>query len=263
VEFAEITEQTQDAFFRCLPGPATEPLDLASPRRQWYVAYRERGYRARVLQLDSGEIVGKCHTIPIAHSPLVGHDLVVILCLYVHMYARHIGDQRGKGYGQTMLRRVEQDALDRGFKGVAAWAMDWDWNPVSFYDRMGYTRIDREDKVVVVWKPLRADAEPPRLMRLPERTIPAGDKVDVYVADNAWCDNCNKLRVVRQAVSGLEDVVTYREAGPPYRDRIIHLGHVGGVYLDGKAYRPYRLIGDSADLRAEIVRLHRLKTGAA
>ena len=197
MEFAEITEQTQDAFFRCLSAPGREPPDLASPRRQGYAAYCERGYRAKVLRLDSGEIVGKCHTIPIEHSPLVGRDLVVILCLYVHMYAHHIGDQRGKGYGQTMLRQVEQDALDLGFKGVAAWAMDWDWNPVSFYDRMGYIRVDREDKVVVVWKPLHPDAEPPRLMRLPERTLSAGDKVDVFVADNAWCNDCHKLRTVR------------------------------------------------------------------
>jgi len=49
----------------------------------------------------------------------------------------------------------EQEARSSGFKGVAAWAMDWEhWNPVSFYEHMGYSRVDQEDKVFVVWKPL-------------------------------------------------------------------------------------------------------------
>ena len=42
------------------------------------------------------------------------------------------GDRRRRGYGRYVLRRVEQDAQARGVKGVVAWPMDWDWNPVSF-----------------------------------------------------------------------------------------------------------------------------------
>jgi hypothetical protein len=90
---------------------------------------------------------------------------------------------------------------------------------------MGYSRVDTEDDVVAVWKPFCRDAEPPRLLRL-DRVPGEGSET---------------------------------EAEPPCCNRIIHLGYVGGVFLDGTPYRPYQLIGDSEDLRAEIIRLHERK----
>ena len=60
--------------------------------------------------------------------------------------------------------------------------------------------------------------------------------------------------MVIKALTGIEHLVEYAEVGPPCRDRIVHLGHVGGVFLDGKAYRPYEFLGPSEDLRAEIIR---------
>lgn len=158
-----------------------------------------------------------------------------------------------------MLNQIERYARSSGFKGVVAWAMDWDWNPVSFYEHMGYVRADVQDKVVVVWKPFCEEAEPPRLLRLEDVPSESRDKVRVLVADNPWCDGNGKLMTAREAIKGIEHLVDYTEVGPPCRDRIIHLGHVGGVFLDGQAYRPYQLIGTSEDLRAEIVRLYSRK----
>lgn len=63
----------------------------------------------------------------------------------------------------------------------------------------------------------------------------------------------------RKAIEGIEHLVEYREVESPGCNRILHLGHVGGVFLDGEAYRPYQLVGDSKDLRAEIVRLYAQK----
>jgi hypothetical protein len=65
-----------------------------------------------------------------------------------------------------------------------------------------------------------------------------------------------KLMKAREAIEGIEHLVEYAEAEPPCCNRIIHLGHVGGVFLDGKVYRPYELLDSAADLRAEIVRLY-------
>ncbi len=38
---------------------------------------------------------------------------------------------------------------------------------------------------------------------------------------------------------------------------MVHLGPVGGMFLDGEVYKPYELIGSSEDLRAEITRRFR------
>ncbi|MBN1351056.1 GNAT family N-acetyltransferase [candidate division KSB1 bacterium] len=259
MEFVEATKETQDAFFCCLTDCKIEDSENAQIRQKWHNEHKDKGCSAKVLRLDNGEVVGRCHTAPIKYSPLIGNDLMLILCLYVHMYQRHKGDQRGKGFGKYMLERIEEDARASGFKGLAAWAMVWDWNPVSFYEHLGFSRADQEDKAVAIWKPFCADAEPPKLMRLPALPIHKQAKIHVFAADNAWCNGCNKLRIVREAIEGLENIVDYHEAGAPHQNRIIHLGNVGGVFLDGKVYRPYQLIGKSDDLRAEILRLYEVK----
>jgi len=63
----------------------------------------------------------------------------------------------------------------------------------------------------------------------------------------------------REAIVGIEHLVEYTEVGSRRCHRIVHLGHVGGVFLDGRAYRPYQLVGGSEDLRAEIIRLYERK----
>ncbi len=259
MQLVEITEETQNAFFSCLHLEIPEDISLNDLRRDWYEKYKGKGYRAKVLMLDNGQFAGKCHYIPIEHSPLVGEDLMVILCIYVHSYKHYVGDQRGRGYGRYMLKSIEEDALASGYKGVAAWAMDWFWNPVSFYEQMDYIQVDKEDKVVVVWKPFENDAKPPELMRIPHHPAKNTEKVNILVADNGWCDGYQKLITVRKAIKGLENIIEYTEAGPPYGEHIIHLGKVGGVFLDGEAYRPYELIGSSEDLRDEIKRLYESK----
>jgi hypothetical protein len=101
-----------------------------------------------------------------------------------------------------MLNHIEQYARSSGFSGVVAWAMDWDWNPVSFYQHMGYSIVDREDKVVVVWKSFHDGAEPPTLLRLDDTFVEGIEKVQVLVADNQWCNGHGKLMVAREAITG-------------------------------------------------------------
>lgn len=259
MQLVDITPDTECAFFTCLHPEEPQDQESTAHARKWYAEYKDKGYKAQVFTLDDGTVVGKCHYIPIEHSPFVGRDSLAILCLCLHCYEYHVGDQRHRGYGRFMLNHVEQYARDSGFKGLVAWAMDWHWNPVSFYEHMGYARVDTQDKVVVVWKPFCDDAEPPRLLRLDNLPSPSSEKVQVVVADNPWCDGNSKLMTARQAIKGIEHLVEYNEAPPPCRDRIIHLGHVGGVLLDGRHYRPYELIGAAEDLRAEIVRLYERK----
>ncbi|MCJ7579149.1 MAG: hypothetical protein MUP98_01275 [Candidatus Aminicenantes bacterium] len=105
----------------------------------------------------------------------------------------------------------------------------------------GYSIVDREDKVVVVWKSFYDGAEPPTLLRLDETVVEGCEKVQVLVADNQWCNGHEKLMVTREAIKGIEQLIEYTEVESPFRNRIIHLGYVGGFFLDGKAYRPYQL----------------------
>jgi len=260
MRLVDVDNKTREAFFRCLQQDKPVDTRLLSIRKGWYENYRQRGLRAKLLVLDDGLTAGMCQYIPIEYSPLVGKDLMTILCLWVHGYEHGIGNQQSQGYGKFILSRIEEDARVSGSKGVAAWGMDWDinWMPVSFFEHMGYERADSEEKVVALWKPLAGNAEPPRLKRIEIPASPESDRVNVAVAANGWCLGCYKAVYAREAVQGLEDCVNYFEIEDPEKSAQLHLGEVGGIFLDGEVFLPYQLC--TADsIRAEILRLHSRK----
>lgn len=166
-----------------------------------------------------------------------------------------MGNQQGNGYVQFMLHCIEQDAMDSGAKGVAAWGMDFpQWNPVSFYEHAGYSRVDSNRPVVLVWKPFAADAQPPALLH-PARTLQTDtEKIRVTVFINGWCGvGCHWCAYAREAVKGLEEHVLYEEIDTSDRATMLSWGVEDGVLLNGKWFGgpPWR----SEDLRAEILRL--------
>lgn len=256
----EITPETEHVFFRCMHLEIPDVPEHTALRRRWYEEHKEKGYRAKLLIDDGEKIVGLCQYIPIEHSPFAGSDLMTILCLYVHCYEHGAGIQQGKGYSRFMLERIEEDARISGKKGVAAWGVDWEinWMPVSFFEHMGYLPTDREDKVVAVWKPFYKDARPPALKRIQVPAAGDGSKVKVFVAANGWC-GCGKFLDARKAVEGLEDIVEYEEMEAPGSASILHIGHIGGIFINGRPYKPYEPPGDPGNLRAEILRVYEEK----
>lgn len=260
MRLVDVTNKTENTFFRCMHLELPENLEVTTIRRQWYEKNKDKGLRAKVLILDNGQIIGLCQYIPIEYSHLIGENLLVILCIWVHGYDHGVGNQQGKGYSRFMLNSIEEDARVSGAKGVAAWGMDWEinWMPVSFFEHMGYQRADKEDKVIVVWKPFCPDAKPPLLKRLTVPPSKGAVKVKVTVASNGWC-GCLKFLDAREAVAGLEDIVEYEELDTPDCATILHVGNVGGIFLDGKVFKPYEPPGCVDDLRAEILRLYEQK----
>jgi GNAT superfamily N-acetyltransferase len=257
MKLVEIDQTNQQSFFNCLCPDSPGLKKIARERENWYREFYSRGYRAKLLLDERNRILGKCHYIPIEYSPLIGKDILVILCIYVHMHNVQPGDQRGRGYGRYMISEIEKTAKREGCGGVATWAMDWHWNPMSFYIHMGYVESDRIDKAVVLWKPFH-DILPPRFIRQHPMD---GDKsrVNVMVCDNAWCDGYEKLHLARKAVKEVKDIVDYYETICPCHGRMLHLGHVGGIFLDGEPYRPLELPGKPADLRNAILEKYRNK----
>jgi GNAT superfamily N-acetyltransferase len=257
MQLIDIDSKNQQMFFSCLYPDIKGMEYVMDEREKWYRDFYKKGYRAKLLINEENKIAGKCHFVPIEYSPLIGKDLLVILCIYVHLHDHYIGDQRGKGFGRFMLQEIEKIARSEGYGGVATWAMDWHWNPMSFYVHMGYQVADRIDKAVVMWKPFR-DMIAPRFSRMHPMKKNA-TKVQVVVSDNAWCNGNNKLRVAREAVSELKDQVDYFEIICPCHGRMLHLGYVGGIFLDGEAYRPYEFVGEPDDLKDTILRLYQEK----
>jgi len=256
----KVTDKNLGKFLRCLQDKQEEDPRLTAMRRQWYEKHIAKGLQARLLIHDNGQVIGLYQTIPIEYSPLTGKDLTAVLCIWVHGYDQGVGIQQSQGYGRFLLNKIEEEARRTGVKGVAAWGMDWDvnWMPASFFEHMGYKQTDREDKVIVFWKPFSQDTKPPQLKRLPTPPPQGEKKVNVLVAANGWCLGCYKFLYAREAIKGLEDIVEYSEIDAVDKANMLHLGRVGGIFLDGEVFQPYEICTPES-LRAEIKRIYQKK----
>lgn len=51
-------------------------------------------------------------------------------------------EYRGKGFGEAMLRRLCQIAVERNLKRLDWWCLNWNESSVEFYHKMGATAMD-------------------------------------------------------------------------------------------------------------------------
>lgn len=255
MELREVDQETEATFLRCLHDEVPDDPRVTALRRRWYKRNKSRGLRARVLFNDEGTIVGLCQYIPIERSHLLGDGLMAILCIWVHGYEHGAGNQHGKGYGRFILEQIEADARQSGTSGVVAWGMDFpQWNPVSFYENMGYSRVDMNGPVVLVWKPFSESAVPPRLLRQ-VRAVPKNpDRTKVTVFVNGWCSvGCSNCISARDAVLGLEGQVTYQEIDTSVRENLLFWGIDDAVFVDDQPFGQDGPPWTSEELRGAIL----------
>lgn len=244
MELLEIDETTEDTYYRCLHDEIPADPRVMAMRREWRAMYEPKGHRARVLKDDDGQVIGLTNYIPVEHSPYEGENLMAILCMWIHGYEHLVGNQQAKGYGRFMLERIEDDARESGCDGMVVWAKDYDaWNPISFYEYMGYRRADVSGLDVLAWKPFNERARPPRfLARNTPALPPEGDpaKVQVTSFTNGWCGGgCQLCVMARDATAAIGDKVVLQEVYAHEKDDMRARGEsIDAVYIDGKVFRP-------------------------
>jgi N-acetylglutamate synthase-like GNAT family acetyltransferase len=255
MKIVEIDKDTEGTFFRCLHDEKPQDPEITRIRREWYVKMKPLGLRARVLLEENGEVVGLCQYLPIEHSPFEGKDLLAILCMWIHGYEHLIGNQQGKGYGKFFLEHVEEDARKSGYKGVAVWGKDFPyWNPVSFYEHMGYSRADKDENNVLVWKAWDDTAEAPKIKHI-QKPKPGVEKVSVTAFLCGWCiGEIESALEAREVVKGIKDIAYSTLINISFSPTID-----GTLYLDDKAYKsdgpPYTI----DELRADIIKMYKEK----
>ncbi len=255
MKLADVSPETEVTFLHCLHDERRDDPRVMEMRRRWFHAQRDHGLRGKVLVLDTGEVAGLCQYMPIERTFMVGSALLAILCIWVHGYEHLVGNVQGNGYGRYMLESIERDARESGKLGVSAWGMDFPhWNPVSFYEHMGYTRADKSGMAVLVWKPFSESAVAPRFLRPVRRPVGRPDKVSLAVFVNGWCmGSCEQSVLAREAVDGLECFVDYMELDGSDPDVQRSWGISDGVYLQGEPYRPHEPPWTSEVLRRDLL----------
>ena len=261
MELLEIDETTEDTFYRCLHDEIPADPRVLAMRRSWRASFEPKGHRAKVLKDDSGQVVGLTNYIPVEHSPYEGANLMAILCMWIHGYEHLIGNQQAKGYGRYMLGEIETDARASGMDGLVVWAKDYDaWNPVSFYEHMGFQRAAQDGLDVLAWKPFKADLPAPSF--LPRNTRAAivasaagqDEQVQVTVVSNGWCGGgCQLCIMARDVAAELPDEVRLTEVLAWEKDDIRREGEsIDALYVDGVPYRPDGPPASRDELRADL-----------
>ena len=257
MRLVDIDANTEGTFLRCLHDEVPDDPQVVLMRRRWVEENRGKGLRAKVLILDTGEVAGLCQYLPIEHAPFMGEDLFAILCIWVHGYEHHIGNRQGNGYGRYILESIEEDARSSGALGVSAWGMDFPhWNPISFYEHMGYERVEKAGMSVLVWKPFKDAASPPSFLREARSPAAGGEKISVAVFVNGWCTgSCGECIKAREAVEELEGIVDYVEVDTSDRDTMLSWGISTGLFVDGELHRQLEPPCTSEVLRRDILEL--------
>jgi GNAT superfamily N-acetyltransferase len=261
MRLVDVSDEDLPLFLRCLQAEGSVDDEAMKLRRAWYERYSKRGLRARLVMDDNGVPAGMCQYLAGRNGYSTHENSYSILCMWVRDGASAAGGARGRGYGRAMLRGIEDEARQSGADAVVAWGLDSDdWNPVSFYERMGYDRAHIHDQLVLVWKQLAADRPAPRFVELRMPGAFGSKRVHLSTCLSGWCTaNCRKATVAKRVAAELPTMVTYAEACDP-RDRCaITLGPIGGVLLDGKPFAPYAEPWKPQELRDEIERRYQAR----
>ncbi len=256
MELLDIDESTEDTYYRCLHDELPADPRVIAMRKAWRAAFAPRGHRAKILKDEAGQVVGLTNYIPIEHSPYEGENLMAILCMWIHGYDHLVGNQQAKGYGRFVLGEIEADARNSEMDGLAVWAKDYDaWNPVSFYEHMGFRRVERQGLDVLAWKPFNDAARPPAFLP-PKAPVASGrpedGRVPVTMVANGWCGGGCQLCVLTRDVSEeLTEEVAHSEVLAWEKEDMRERGaSIDVLYVDGEPFRPDGPPASPAELRA-------------
>ena len=237
MQIIDLTEEHRGLFALCLEDWSDDAKEAGPTRRCWMDRFVEHGLRGKLALDDAGTAGGMIQYLPIEHSFVDGEGLYVIHCIHVHGYKQGRGNFQGRGMGKALLAAAEDDARELGAAGMAAWGV-WlpFWMKASWFRKHGYRKADRQGISMLVWKPFRDDARPPRWFpanrRKPE-LVPG--KVTVTAFVNGWCLAMNlTYERAKRAAAEFGDRVVFREIDTSDRATVAEWGISDAVFVDHK-----------------------------
>ena len=143
MKIVDVTEDNKDLFCLCLEDWSDDAKASGPKRRQWVDENQKKGLRAKLALDDNGVEGGMIQYGPIEQSHVDGSDLYFIYCIHVHGYKQGRGNFQKRGMGTALLAAAEEDARERGAKGMAAWGV-WlpFWMKASWFKKHGYRKAD-------------------------------------------------------------------------------------------------------------------------
>ena len=192
MEITDLSDDYLSSYLMCLEEWSEEMQEAGDHKARWYEKMRDRGLRVKLALDDRRQAVGMIQYLPIEQSMAEGHDLYMVLCIWVHGYRQGVGKQQGRGIGSALLAAAEQDAQDMGAKGLAAWGVTLPfWMRASWFKDHGYETADRSKGRELVWKRFTDDAEAPTWLAIRTVPEPVDGQVTITAFSSGWCPAMN------------------------------------------------------------------------
>ncbi len=232
----DLTPEHEVTYFECLEEWSDEIKEAGDHKSCWYRKYVDRGLRVKLALDDDGKVGGMIQYLPIEESFVEGTDLFFILCIWVHGHKKGRGDFQKKGMGKALLKAAEEDAKERGAKGIAAWGV-WlpFWMKASWFKKQGYKKADRDGMALLVWKKFTDNTQPPRWVKQKKRVPSGSDKVAVTAFKNGWCSAQNMIyERARRASTEFGDEVVFQTIDTSDPGSFSEWGIADGIFINGK-----------------------------
>ena len=213
MQIIDLKDEYKPLYFACLEDWSEETREAGDHKARWYEKMKDRGLGVKLALDERGVVGGMIQYVPIELSPgAEGKDLYFVLCIWVHGHKKGRGNFQKKGMGKALLRAAEEDAKERGAKGMAAWGVSLPFfMRASWFKKHGYKPVDKVGMQVLLWKPFSDDAQPPRWIRPKKAPEPTPGKVTVTALLNGWCPAMNMtVERARRAAAELGDRAVFR-----------------------------------------------------
>jgi len=239
MQIIDLTEEHHELFFLCLEDWSADLKEAGDHKEKWFAKYRDKGFFVKLALDDSGEVGGMIQCLPVEESIIEGRDLYMILCIWVHGHKQGRGNFQKKGMGKALLKAAEEEARERGAKGIAAWGL---WIPVwmkaSWFKKQGYKKTDRQSIMVLLWKPFTDDATPPRWIRPKKKPQKKPGKVVVSGFINGWCPAQNLVyERAKRASAEFGEAVQFQAIDTSDRETFLEWGLSDELFINGKKVR--------------------------
>jgi hypothetical protein len=239
MKIIDLNEEYKQSYCHCLEDWSKDMQDAGNHKEVWYNKMKEKGLRVKLAINDENKPVGMIQYIPIEYSQAEGKDLYFICCIWVHGHKKGVGNNQKKGNGKALLQAAEKDAKELGKKGIVAWGITLPFfMRASWFKKQGYQKIDKEDGLVLLWKPFTQDAIPPKWIRKVKKPAGVKGKVTISGFISGWCPAMNMtFERVKRAIKETGDKADLVIFDTLNRDIMLEWGILDAIYIDDKELR--------------------------
>jgi len=239
MKLIDLTEDYKQLYFVCLEDWSEEMKEAGDHKEVWYNKMKDKGLGVKLALDDKGKVGGMIQYTPIEHSLAEGKDLYFINCIWVHGYKNGRGNFQKKGMGKALLQAAEADVKTKGAKGMVAWGISLPfWMKASWFKKQGYTKVDKQEGQVLLWKPFTNNAILPKWIKQKKKPEMTPGKVTVTAFLNGWCPAQNIVfERTKRAASEFRDKVVFREINTFDRKVFLEWGIADALFIDDKQVR--------------------------